>query len=387
MSKLSFELSQALRAREEARLLLASLDQTGADASSDEATRDSLRKECEQRLRSAESDVAGAREAVKERHQQVLLDLESLQRERSVLGVRQKVGELDFTQYQNADALLAKRIDALESQSTELGRLAKAESAADVGESGADVAKDVDSVKQPHPPASRTGSVRTQSAPVSGAPGMTGWIQKVMQGRTPHLISGALVAVGAVAIVLLLVSAGGGSLSLPGPSGGVDQPVSSEFDEMPAEKPSDAASSGFDSGDSTTATAPFATEFEVPVVVRGAPTVGSLHIELAYDPGAVEVTGIQTGNLPSESLLEYVETPGRVTFGVVCPDGLSGDWEVASVMFAVQSSSPQAGQSPLTYSNVVAHSAESLLEMSTVVSSGSVMLNDMSVVVPSISFT
>ena len=219
------------------------------------------------------------------------------------------------------------------------------------------------------------------------APGAAGWMQKLLQGRTPYLISGGFVAVGAVAIVLLLALAGGGVPSLPNPFGGTGQPDSSEFDEMSAGKTSDPVPSEFDVSDTSPAAVPFATTCEVPVVVRGAPTVGSLHLEMTYDSTAVEVTSVQSGSLPSDSLFEYNATPGRVTIGLVCPEGLSGDWEVAVVQFQALPAGSTGGQRPLAYENVVAHGADSLLEIGTVVSSGSVLLDDMSVMAPAISFS
>ncbi len=378
MEKLSTGLSHALQARAEVQRLLASLDASGADGSPDDAARDAVRREYEQRLHLAETDLAAAREAIHGRRQEVVQEIESLQREQSVLDVRHKVGELDSKQFQNANALLRKRIEGLERQTVALEELSRAESASDAGKYGAGAQGVVSgSEKPPRVPAAGRSTESVQRPLSSSGSRVAGWAQKLTQGRLPYLISGALVAVGAIAIVLLFAQAGDEG---PGPSdasGESAPPNASEFDEMPEEKPSDAAPSAAFVG----------TGFEVPVEVLGAPGVGSLHLEMTYDANAVVVSGVRSGNVPGDSMFEYADTPGSVAIGIVCPDGLVGDLEVAYVTFEVLSPESQAGQSPLTYNNVVAHGSESLLQIVTEVTSGSVSFVDMSVVAPAVSFS
>ena len=75
-----------------------------------------------------------------------------------------------------------------------------------------------------------------------------------------------------------------------------------------------------------------------------------------------------------------------MTIGLVCPDGLSSDWAVATVTFEVLSSAPGDGQTALVLESIVAHSAESLLEVVATGSPGSLGLQDMSVLPPVVSF-
>lgn len=382
MASLSSSLLQALSAREEARRLLASLDQLGAEGSLDDATRDSMRHEYEERLQSAEADVARARDTIGEQQQQVSQELEKLRREETALEVRHKVGEFDLKQYQKAAGKLRSRIEGLERQSSTLEQLSGAESASEAKAFAAAADGAAPRPAKPsHVPAAGQPATRPARTGIPPGAGQPGWMQRLTSGRTPYLLSGALVAIGVIAVVILFAQAGGGGFSLPNPFSGLGLPGSSDGDLVVTEDE-------FDEMPDTTAPAspPTGDSFTVPIELRGAPNIGSLHVEMTYDSNAVQVASVQSGTLPPDSLFEYSNAPGRVTIGLICLDGLSGDGEVATVTFEVLSSAPGNGQTALVLDNVVAHSTESLLQVMATSSPGSLGLQDMSVLPPVVSF-
>ncbi len=382
MANPSSSLSQALSAREEARRLLASLDELGAEGSLDDATRDAMRQEYEERLQAADVDVASARDTIGEQQQQVSQELEKLRREETSLEVRHKVGELDLQQYQKASGKLRSRIEGLERQSSALEKLSGAESASEVKAFAAEADRAAPRPAKPsRVPAAGQSATRPARTVIPSGTGQLGWMQKLTSGRMPYLLSGALVAIGAIAVVVLFAQVGGGGFSLPNPFSGLGLPGSSDGDQVPAEDE-------FDEMEATTppASPPTGGNFTVPIGLRGAPSIGSLHVEMTYDSNVVQVTSVTSGTLPPDSLFEYSSTPGRVTIGLVCPDGLSSDWAVATVTFEVLSSAPGNGQTALVLENVVAHSAQNLLEVFATSSQGSLGLQDMSVLPPVVSF-
>ncbi len=382
MADLSSSLLQALSAREEARRLLASLDRLGAEGSLDDATRDAMRQEYEERLQAADADIASARDTIGEQQQQLSQELEKLRLEETALEVRYKVGEFDLKEYQKAAGKLRSRIEGLERQSAALEHLAAAES---VDEARA-VAVDADRAaprpaKPPHITTAAKPTARPAGTPISSGMGQHGWVQRLTSGRTPYLLSGALVAIGVIAVVILFAQAGGGGFNLPNPFSGVGLPGSSggdlvvtegEFDEKPLTSPPMSPPAGG--------------SFTVPIELHGAPGIGSLHLEMRYDSNALQVTSVQSSTLPPDSLFEYSSAPGRVTIGLVCPDGLVGDESVATVTFEMLSSAPGDGPTALVLENLVAHSAESLLQVVATSAPGSLGLQDLSVLPLVVSF-
>ena len=382
MANLSGSLLQALSARDEARRLLASVDRLGAEGSLDDATADAMRREYEERLQAADADVARVRDTIGEQQQQLSQELEKLRREEAALEVRHKVGEFDLKEYQKAAGKLQSRIEGLERQSVALEQLSTAEAASEAEAFAAEADRAAPSRAKPsHSTTAEQSAIRSAGTAIPSGGGQYGWVQRLTSGRTPYLLSGALVAIGVIAVVILLAQAGGGGFSLPNPFSGTGLPGSSdgdlvvtegEFDEKPATTPPTSTPAG--------------ASITVPIVLHGAPDVGSLHVEMTYDSNAVQVTSVQSSTLPPDSLFEYSSAPGRVTVGLVSPDGLVGDGEVATVTFELLSSAPGGGQTALVLENVVAHSAGNLLQVIATSSPGSLGLQDMSALPPVVSF-
>ena len=122
----------------------------------------------------------------------------------------------------------------------------------------------------------------------------------------------------------------------------------------------------------------------IPINLSGANDVGSLHIELVYDPSILEVTGVKAGKLAQNAVLDSnIGTPGRAIIGIVSSNGIAGSGAVASVSFKAKA---KTGTSALTLENVEAYSAETLQDKLTQVSAGQYNAQTKKVDAPSISF-
>jgi len=123
---------------------------------------------------------------------------------------------------------------------------------------------------------------------------------------------------------------------------------------------------------------------EIPINLTGASDVGSLHIELVYDPAIIQVTGVKAGKLAQNAVVDFnITAPGRAVIGIVSSAGITGSGAVASVAFTAKA---KTGSSALTLENVEAYSAEKLEDLRTQVSAGQYNAQTKKVNAPSISF-
>ncbi|MDO8637616.1 MAG: cohesin domain-containing protein [Dehalococcoidia bacterium] len=74
---------------------------------------------------------------------------------------------------------------------------------------------------------------------------------------------------------------------------------------------------------------------DIPVTVRGASNLGSLQLELRFDPQALELKDVKAGPLARNALVDSkISAPGRVQIGLVAASGISGDGGVVMLTFA-----------------------------------------------------
>ncbi len=86
---------------------------------------------------------------------------------------------------------------------------------------------------------------------------------------------------------------------------------------------------------STPTATPTLATLEVPVTLRGASNLGSLQLELRFDPQALELKGVKAGPLARNALVDSkLSAPGRVQIGLVAASGISGDGGVVILTFA-----------------------------------------------------
>ncbi len=91
---------------------------------------------------------------------------------------------------------------------------------------------------------------------------------------------------------------------------------------------------------------------EVPITVRGASNLGSLQLELRFDPQVIELKGVKAGPLARNALVDSSQpAPGQVRIGLVASSGITGDGTVITLTF---SPTGKAGTSSLVINQMEA---------------------------------
>ena len=349
---LSGQLAQALRARDDAR----------------------KRAAPDEQLDAAEAEVERVKSLMSDRLDEIAHELDDLRRQESAQEVRYKTGEYTLAQYRNITADVRRRIASLSRLEESFNGMLQAETEADMRHTSrqAPVSLNVTS------PSAAREMVRDEIAGaqdhVAGVKGLAG----IPAPKWMLIGSAVLIAVGAVAVLILLIQSAGGAFNLPNlfQRGGdtVSAPPSA-VDVIPSTPATPPAT-----------VAPASAEFQVPVQLRGAPGIGSLYVELQYDTAAVEVLRVDAAALPANTLFESNHGQGRVVLGLVSSGGLSGDWIVAFVTCKRASGAATSGESAVTISAVQAHRATDLTEVEATASAGRVSLSNLAVVPPAIVF-
>ena len=216
-------LTQALRARDEARRLLASAEQLSGDESVAEEHREALKNEYAERAATSEVEVERLKSLIADRQVELADELSGLRKEESALEVRHKVGEFTVAQFRSATAELHRRMDSLSRLDTSLGALLQAETEADVRRaprqtsSAAAVSRSPSRVSERVPETVPDESIET---PAAAGGGLQRGIASASAVTPKWLLFGSLglVVVGAIAVVVLFISAaagGGGGFNLP----------------------------------------------------------------------------------------------------------------------------------------------------------------------------
>jgi|WetSurMetagenome_2_1015567.scaffolds.fasta_scaffold80977_2 hypothetical protein len=75
-------------------------------------------------------------------------------------------------------------------------------------------------------------------------------------------------------------------------------------------------------------------DLKLPVNLKEARGIGSLHMEIVYDPAVLSATNVEGGDLAANSMIEFnAKTPGRLKVGVVDASGINGDGTLLTVSF------------------------------------------------------
>jgi hypothetical protein len=102
-------------------------------------------------------------------------------------------------------------------------------------------------------------------------------------------------------------------------------------------------------------------DLKVPVNLKGARAVGSLHMEIVYDPAVVSANGVEAGELGANSMIEFNSTtPGRVKVGIVDATGITGDGTVITVSFKALDKNKT---SQLNLENLGCYNAKTLVDI------------------------
>ena len=123
----------------------------------------------------------------------------------------------------------------------------------------------------------------------------------------------------------------------------------------------------------------------VPVDLRGAKNLGSLQIELGYDPAVLEATEVRAGELAKNAMVEYnLTAPGRLAVGVIDAAGINGNGSVVTVSFKVLD---KGGTSPITLERIEANDSTTLVDIPCKASAGEFVASGGSFTAPVISLS
>lgn len=342
MAKETNKLAEAFAVKDELERLLANLEKRKADGSITERQYTTTRKEYEQRLTAATSEIERIKITLKEQLEANQREVETYKRELGKLEVKYRVGELPLQKYRSSDRELRAKIEQLETEAEELKSFIEPKPSAGIGVT----AKKPGIAAPGLPPFSKVATLAKQI--------------KLPRGERLALISGAvlLVAIVVLGVVVLM-------------------PKIKEVAEFPREQPEEGA--GLPPGQYE------AIEVRIPVDIEGAANVGSLHLEIVYDQELLHAIEVENGTAVGDAMLEYnVDSPGRVIVGIITSHGISGDGSVAIVVFQVEGEAEMT--TPLSLENIAAHDAATMLEISASAAAGSFKAEDRSFVAPKLFF-
>jgi len=385
---LTGQLTQALRARDEARRLLASAEQLSTDESVSEEHREALMQEYGERVSAGDAEVERIKSLIRDERAGMTEELASLRKEESALEVRQKVGEYTPAQVKNATAALRRRMDSRAGLDTSFAALLEAETEADVkpasrraGAGSPAVARAKESLR-----------VETSNETDAAGGGLRSGFASASAVTPRWLLLGSLglVIVGGLAVAILFFNAaiGGGSglpglpsLSglLPGGEETTTTPTTPTTPLMPTREPTISPT--------TSAPVPAMAETTMSIDLRSAPNVGSLLIDVAYDPAALELVRVQAAGLPAGTLFEYGVSQGHIAIGLVTTSGLNSNWSIAYLTFRRAAGAATSGESAVVVSGVQAHRADNLASIASTVVPGRVNLQNLSAVGPAVAFS
>jgi hypothetical protein len=121
-------------------------------------------------------------------------------------------------------------------------------------------------------------------------------------------------------------------------------------------------------------------DVNIPVNLKGADGIGSLHLELVFDPAVIKAVGLKTGDLAEYALVEHnLQVPGRVIIGLADHSGISGDGVLVEISFEVMSKN---GKSQLILENVEAYDTEYFMNVIAEISNGNFSVEDKEFIAP-----
>ena len=327
-------LSQAFTTKEKNETLLSNLDKLKAEGSIESDLYLSMKADYEQQLDASLLEIDRIKDYCKKQGETLQREQDIYKYELTKLETRYNAGEMAPATYQNSVQNLRATIGQLDQQLEELKRLIAARSPADLGVSA----------KRPAPAIKQAPPVAPSSAipvPPPSTPPVPPDEQKRSPGRKWLAIIG-----GAIILVVVIVLAG---LLL-----------------VPKE-------------DTSTK------EVKIPVNIKGASNIGSLHFEMVYDTTGLTLTSVSSGALLGNAIFKYSSVPGRLVCGMVSSSGIRGDGSIIVITFQVLGKGEKT--IPLTLENVAAYDGTSLTKLSLSMLNGSFLPRDGSFIPPSLSFT
>lgn len=125
-------------------------------------------------------------------------------------------------------------------------------------------------------------------------------------------------------------------------------------------------------------------ELEVPVNLKDARNVGSLHVEVVYDPEVLSAIDVEAGEIGSNAIIEFsLSIRGRVKVGIVDASGINGGGAVVTVSFKIVDKNKT---SQLSLENLECYSAKTLYDIVFKSSPGNLSAIDGSYTAPEVTF-
>lgn len=331
----------------------------------------------EEELRSADAEVNRLKSLISDKRGEITVELDGLRRDLSAQEVRYKAGEYTEAQYRNATADVRRRIASLERLQESFDVLLAAETEAAARHTAA---RPVASLSTKSPAAAKGAAREEISGVQEYRSGTKGFLDRIPAPKWMLLGSGVLIAISVVAAGILVLQTVAGSANLPSLSspfqkdgGTISAPPTSAVTTPPATA-------------ATPAPVVAGAEFQVPIQLRGAQGVGSLYIELEYDPAAIDIVRLDAAALPAGTLFEYRLGQGSVSIGAVSSGGLTGDWALAFITCRRVAGAATSGETTVLISDVQAHRAADLSPVGAGSTNGHVNLSSLAVVAPTITF-
>jgi hypothetical protein len=126
-------------------------------------------------------------------------------------------------------------------------------------------------------------------------------------------------------------------------------------------------------------------DVKVPIVAMSADDVGTMHIELTYDPSILRAVGVTDGTITEDATIECnLEIPGRVIIGMVDSEGINGQGSLASIAFQVVGTIEMI--SPLRIENFKAWDTLNISQIRPTILDGSYRIADQSTEPPVVVF-
>ncbi|MBN1189962.1 MAG: hypothetical protein JXA46_09430 [Dehalococcoidales bacterium] len=125
-------------------------------------------------------------------------------------------------------------------------------------------------------------------------------------------------------------------------------------------------------------------ELIVPVNLKDARNVGSLHLEIVYNPAAISVTNVEAGDLAANAMIEYnADAAGRIKIGIVDAAGINGDGTLLNLFFKAVDNNIS---SELKLDNLECYDAKTLFDIIANSTPGQLSAADGSFTAPEIAF-
>lgn len=120
----------------------------------------------------------------------------------------------------------------------------------------------------------------------------------------------------------------------------------------------------------------------VPIEVKQAENIGSLMIQLSYDPDVMSALEVKSSQLTTNSMIEYnTEIPGLVLVGIVDAEGINGDGAIAEISFDIIQNTETT---LILIDQLEAYDVETLIDVQFITNHGIYSFEDDTLVIPTL---